>query len=268
MPKYAKRSYKTRKGVKKYTKGNTSRQVMVNRMPKISKSVIAPKFFTSMEASFMGSIDNTGVQSNDFAVSMSNIRNPFSYDALSFTSMTGASLVNNSSVLIQNIAVSGFNALATLYNNYRVHSSTIKVTFTPAAAVDYLEFVVVPCQYNIFTMAPIEPTTYYEAKSMPYSKFRQCTGFNDIPKNTIVSTLKNRTIHGLTKEQYRTDMQNSMNQDNSIYAAAGYENMRNAAFWKIWYAKYNAGTFTNPVSVSVTVRYYVEWFTQEQNLAI
>lgn len=238
-----------------------NKAVMINRMPRALKTIIAPKYFTTMTATLGAVLGTTATQSQNFQVSGSTIYLPF-YDGDEITSMTGCTLATGTPVLTDNNVV-GFRNLREIYTRYRVHASMIRVTFSPTSILDTTEFVVVPCNFDITSASAIIPNSFDSAKGQPYSKFRTCQSTNPEKQNTIISKIKNRTILGLTKEQYRSDLDTSYSINDTTPVASGLPGM--PITWLVWYRKYATGTYTSAVNISVSVRYYVEWFQPQQD---
>lgn len=246
---------------------------MVNRMPKRSKTLIAPKYFTTMEASFQGVLGITATQLQYFDISAFDLARPFfCYEDPSgatntgFTTMTGSALLNTTGV-VESIMTAGFDTLSLLYNKYRVHASKLRITMTPTAGADVLDLCVCPWAGAVTTSGSY-PNTFYEARAQPYSKVIQCTGNNNIKQNTLIHKQKNRTLLGLSKEQYRADLDNCRDSDVLTGSRPTEEpngQAGNPLFWRVYYAKYSSGVFTAPVAVSVNVTYYVEWLQPKNN---
>jgi len=263
-PVYSRRKKRGGKGARNRRKARrANRQVMTNRMPRMSKSVVAAKYFTTMEIGFQGLLSVAATQSQSFRVSSAILNKPLATNQSFTGAVTGASLVGPGTQNINNMYPLGWSQLTQLYGAYRVHATKLNATFTPTASADALEFAVLPVQWDGSVMEV--PNDYPSAKLQPYSKFRQCTGNNNIRQNTIVSKLKNRTIYGLSKEQMRTG-DTSFVIDNDV--ATGPELNQYYSEWLIYYQKYNAGVFTSPCNISLTVTYFVEWMQPRQDYSV
>lgn len=180
--------------------------------------------------------------------------------------MTGATLVNApGAITINQIQPAGFQVLAGIYGNYRVHASQLMVTMTPTAGADVSELNVVPILWDQETATYLQPPNFYAAKSAPYSKNIQVTGNNNIKQNTLINKILSRNILGQSKEQFRTSsavlMTVGQNPD-----VVGQEDT--AWAWRIDYQKYATGVFTANAAISVKVKYYMEFCNIEQDWPI
>jgi len=98
MPSYA-RKYK-RRGKPSYARrkvkranARNSRKVMVNRMPRLSKSIIAPRYFTTIEATFQGRLGVTATESQYFDVYMNGLEPERYYQLLIKVIINGETIV-------------------------------------------------------------------------------------------------------------------------------------------------------------------------------
>lgn len=264
MP-YVRRSRRMRKSrrprygrrIKRFTKKTT----MVNRMPRRLKTVVAPKYFTTIEASMLGvfTIESTP-QFAYFSVSANGPVAPFIQTVPSnskFTDIAGA-VLSGTTLSISDITSTGIRQLRDLYDYVRVHSVAISVTITPTNGQDMLELCVVP--YNGQNSGN-PPLTFYEAKSAPWSKTITCTGFNNIKQNTVFMKVKPRDILGQSKEQYRTD-------DDNLTSLAGDSLPTIPVGILILYNRYSTGTFNGPCNIGIKLKYYCEFTRPIQALSV
>lgn len=231
------------------------RNIMYNRMPARAHSVVAPKYFTTIRASFQGYLESSAnpLQANYFTIKGNDIALPFNTSA-NFTAMTGASLRNEGTVTISDLQPAGLLQLQDLYYKFRVHASRLNVTFTPQAFSTAMELTVLP--YNAVSGPPAD---YYDAKSAPYSKTRMCIDTNNIKQNTIVSKMMSYTVLGCTKEQYRCNekTEGTITVSNSVVSEWN---------WQVYYAAFADATLASDVFITVSIDYMVELFSPLANL--
>lgn len=255
---------KMKKGRRKRGRRNRGKITMINKMPRNLGTIVAPRFFTNMTYSFQGQLGTTATQSQQFGICASLISNPGNVGQIGvFDALTGGTLVNNSAVGLNSLDYAGASNLRGIYNFARIHNTKLTVTFTPNTAADALEFAVLPVPFNPAIAAYNIPTTWYEAKTNPRSKSRQCTGFNDVKGNTLIIRAKNRDVLGMTKEQYRTSLPQQASQD-----PAGLVLENNIVAWFVQYSKYTTGTFSSPCNVYIKMQAYVEWSQPQPDFGV
>lgn len=101
--------------------------------------------------------------------------------------------------------------LATLYNSYRVHKSTAKLTVTNNSAV--------PCQFVLLSSSiATAPASITTAKEQPYSKNAQLSNYQGgLASKTLRASQKTKTILGIREIDDDEEALMANNPDNEWY---------------------------------------------------
>jgi hypothetical protein len=147
--------------------------------------------------------------------------------------------------------------LASLYDKYRVHGSSIAVTCTPTSGSANSIISIVPLIGSELLVA-IPGNDIQRAQSLPRSKFITVSPNNNIRQNRISARCAPHIVLGMTKQQYNdnpytsgiTSTGNPTSED-----AVG----SNQVFWQMNLAPFSAGALTS-CDFEIRVTYLVEFF--------
>lgn len=248
--KYAKKPRAKRVYKKKQYK---SRMVMINSMPKRVHTLVAPIFFTTMQAQIQARLPIGVASTGHFYVYASKLFEPFNNP----TAPLSAIATGLGAIALDNVQPAGILAIANLYENYRVHKCTMRTTFTPRINADQILLVVLPQDQDTTSV-----TTAQQALSQPYSKTITCTGTNNIKQNTMHMGIKNRTYFGRTKQSYRAE--NEYACFGSITGSQPVLNM----YYDTWYETYSGAVTTADININIVLTYSVEFFEPKTELAV
>lgn len=249
------KSAKTKKTLKKYglkRRHKRKSNMMINLS---SRSIIAPHYFAKFKSMVTGfqPVSSARVGST-FTVSGTNFTQPWNTTyPIAGASATGWTVTLGSSTTQ---VFSGYSVMSKLYANYRVHYAELKVTVTPTAATDAGTLVVAFLPFeqvgNIFT------GTWNASNicSLPYAKYRLCTGNNYQKGNTITIGAKNRSVLGMTKNQYNDQLPFLLG-STAVTTEANY--FQYSTDFLVYWAENNALANTNQIMIDVELIQYVEF---------
>jgi len=258
---------KRRKGAPK-KKG--SKMTMVNRMPKSLHTVVAPRYLTELEYGFTGTATmGAGVQGY-FDVWANGLWFPgittYAGGAgLNFTTTAGADLgvggvVYPATVALTALQPVGETMLASLYDKYRVHGSSMSVVVTPEASSANLMVTLVPLSGNE-VIAGIPANDIQRAQSLPRSKAITVSPNNNIKLNRVHAKCAPHNILGMTKQQYNDNPNTSglvaISNPGGPSGPADAES--NVVFWQVNLSPFASG-FSTSANIEVRITYLVEFF--------
>jgi len=234
---------------------------MVNRMPKSLHTVVAPRYLTELEYGFTGSQLSTAGLQGYFNIWANGLWFPGEPlpgpGGNAFTVAIGADegvggVVYPATVALTALQPVGETMLASLYDKYRVHGSSIAVTCTPTSGSANAIISIVPISGSELLVA-IPGNDIQRAQSMPRSKFITVSPNNNIKQNRISARCASHIILGMTKQQY-----------NDSPSTAGITSTENpagdyAVFWQMNLAPFSAGALTS-CDFEIRVTYLVEFF--------
>lgn len=175
-------------------------EVMINKTPAKLHNVIAPHYFTRLEAGFSGNRPAAAGAAAYFDVDMTPYL-PFdpSVGKLFTDASPGpAGVLVPATLALNALEPVGTAALSALYKSYRCYAARLDVTYTPTAGADGSMLIVVPFSSG----SGGEVTDAQIAMSLPYSKAITCTGNNNVKQNRISMYMDLPTLLGLTRTQY------------------------------------------------------------------
>jgi len=103
---------------------------------------------------------------------------------------TNSSTINNPPI--------GYTAYSTLYSQYRVRGSRIKVTVQPQLSTDSILLVVFPVP-QLFSGGTAPP---FETQNQRYARYKICSSSNNVKENTIIHYMNSAEVLGFTHQQY------------------------------------------------------------------
>lgn len=214
----------------------------VNRASIKDHTIVDDRMLTKVSCSFTGDIGSaTTFAPGQFILYGNSFFEPFTVPSNGITTVVTA---QNGSTIAR--PPMGYATLSSLYNQYRVRSSAIKVTVQPTNSTADAPLVVVFPSVGVFSSATGNP---YQTQNQRYSKWKQCTLNNNVAMNTITNYMSSAKVLGFTKQQY------------DDYPATVVSSAPSTAFDWFWQvAIYNAigGNFTGNVIVTVELSMYVE----------
>lgn len=239
--KYMKKSAKE-KSKKTSNRSMNKTTTQYNRAPLSQHTIVADRYMTKMSTSFSGIIA-TPFAPGQFIVYGNSLETPWTTPSNNIgTIVTGR---NGSNIGAQ---MMGYTEVTALYNQYRVRSSSIRVTVQPINAADMPVVVVFPV-IGVFATAT---GGINQTQNQRYSKWKQCSVYNNIKQNTIDSYISSHKAIGLTYQQYENQLANQI---------AAVPGVNLDWYWQV--AIYNpvttGGDFTGNVIVTVELNYYVEF---------
>jgi hypothetical protein len=224
-------------------KKTTQITTMVNKSNIRDHTIIADRFLTKLSSSYTAEIvATTGNAQAQFEVYGNSVFEPFNVPGILISTALQSTL---GSVATQ--PPIGYTALATLYNQYIVRGSRIKITVQPSSLIDNFHVIVFPVltQFSSGTANP------HETQNQRYSRFKLCTASNNVKENTIIHYMNSSEVLGYTKQQYE-------DQPPTLISNAPNSNLD--WFWQI--AINQAQGATNPnsgVYVNVEIDMYCEF---------
>lgn len=227
-------------------------RVMINTMPRRVHNIVAPIFFTTMQLQAQARLEIGSGPAGRFSINCSKLLNPFATDDPLTTIATQLGAID-----IDTISPTGLQALAALYDSYKVHKCTMRITFTPATTVDPLLLIALPQDGEMaFT------STAQTAQAQVYAKTITCTGTNNIKQNTLHMGIKQRTYFGKTKQAYRAE-NDYAGMDGILSTIPNIE-----MYYFIYYSLYSGVVSVGPISINIVLTYNVEFFQPTNNVAI
>lgn len=249
------KTYKKKPVKKTYRKKRVykSARVMVNSMPKRVHNLVAPIFFTTMQAQVQCRIPAASAAEGNFNVYCSKLHEPFN----TATAPLSAIATVLGSIPINNVLPAGLTAIANLYESYRVHKCHMRITATPRVVADQLLLVILPQDEDTTLVASTQ-----QALSQPYSKTITCTGTNNIRQNTMHMGVKSRTFFGRTKQSFRSE-----NDYACIEGVIGGSPILNM-YYDVWYQTYSGAVLSADLNINVVLTYSVEFFEPKSDLPV
>lgn len=254
---FKKKTFKPNKGVNKSF-------TFKNFAPKIPFPM---RMLTTLSCNASGYIATAGARSSyGLSVPGAGIYLPFntksSYPTSSgfptvVTQLTGATS-------FATIQCTGYNQLNSLYKQFRVIGSKIKVTIFPVVAGDTVNVALLPStqenQINVgFSGASggVNPLPA-QASTYPYSKMKVCDRESSPKACTLTSFMSTAKINALSASQYKNDVVNGVGiaSDPNVTVGAQSEDLP----WLWWISLQSADNdvFAGNMLVNVTITYYVE----------
>lgn len=230
---------------------------MVNRTPARLHNVIAPHYYTRLEAGFAGNRPAAAAAQSYFDIDMSAYL-PFdpSIGKLWTDAAPGpAGVLVPATLALNALEPVGAAALAALYKSYRVYAAKLDITYSPTAGADATMMVVQP--YSTFVGGP--STDAQAAMSQPYSKAITCTGNNNVRQNRISSYMDVATMLGFTRQQYKDATTSIGNYDAS--------NPGIGAAFRVYLDTLSGAALSAIAVVEVRLTLWVESLYPLQNLA-
>lgn len=219
-------------------KSNRKTNVLTNRTRISDHAYMPDNYRTPMSVSYQGYIQTASTPTY-FDVYGNSVYRPFQTTQQISTMVTAVASSTAASSPI------GYTNLSSLYNEYRVRASRIKVTVTPSLASDAVTVVVQPINS---VLGAVAPPTY--AMNERYSKWKLCTFSNNVKENTIIHYMNSSKALGLTPEQY--DSQLPIVVGNAPAASLDW-------YWQVS-CYTNSGIATvGQIFVTVELDLYVEW---------
>lgn len=173
-----------------------SRITMLNKQ--FNHTAVPARYFTKLKIAACGFMPATASKSfGYFSVYAGQLFAPFTSD-YPLTSPNGQfTLTSGSSVGAQ---YPGYSALAALYQGYKVHGVSTKVTFMNSNLTDTLNIVAAYMPACDITSLPV--LNYEDLLAQPGAKTKVIQPTTSGQDNTIYTKVKMRDLVGLTKAQY------------------------------------------------------------------
>lgn len=232
-----KRSFGTRK--RRHVRRSTG--TVVNRQPRGSHIPIPLRFLTRGVITFVGYVPS-GVASGYFYLNATSIYQPGNQVSAKFTDATNGSGVVAVGGLTNNVV--GYTDLSAIYDNYKVHSSRVKVTCNPQNQADSSTFAMCPVNGNL--LSNVNVSTVIDSA---YGKYKQVNSSSDARANTISMKCRINKLLGITKRQY-LDVANP--------AINGVLGSQFAAYWLIAWAVSDATNLGARLDFVVEMEYWYE----------
>lgn len=239
-------SFRRKKGTSKSKRSFSSRKrshnrtdTMVNRASIRDHTIVADRMLTKVSCSYSGYIP-AATGPGQFIVYGNSMYEPFTTPSKSINGLvTGTNGSNEAQPPV------GYGTLSALYNQYRVRSSSIKVTVQSENLSDNPVLVVFPVVglYSSGTGGIVD------TQNQRYAVWKQCSCSNNTAQNTVSCYISSAKALGMTKQQY---------DDYPATAFGGAPTTNLDWYWQV--AIYNplSGDFTAQVIVTVDIGYYIE----------
>lgn len=240
--KYMKKSCATKKKKTSSRVGHNRSTTQINRGNLRDHTIVADRYLTSVATSFSGTIA-TPFAAGQFLVSGNAFYQPWSTPSHNIGTIVTGSNSSNTGALPM-----GYTALTTLYNQYRVNASSIKITVQPTTTIDCPIVVVFPT-VGLFAAATggIDLT-----QNQRYSRWKQCSTANNVKENSITNYMSSAKVLGLTKQQY---------EDQLAIQIAQQPGTNLDWYWQIAIYQPDGTTadFTSKIFVTVELNLYMEF---------
>jgi len=197
----------------------------------------------------MGAGTNTG----SFAFALNDLINPFSKTGALAVGLPGLVIAGQNAQFLKNILVNTTTNTG-IYNQYRIWSTAVTVTYTPGNAADSVNTVMVPLA----------------SASVSYSSFEaMSTGSNSVSgASTFGSSAAGSTMSGIWSMPALAGVPKNLFPafSSSIGTFAASPGLQH--FLQVAYRTDNNAVLTAVVGIRVQIAYHVEFFTRADAVAL
>ena len=243
------RSTRRRLSGKKYYKKvlKKGQMTLVNSSKPKLNIPINPKFLTKFTVSATGYVPSAAGPSGFFAVKLNSPYQPLNASAGLFTAVTNGSGVYLGAIS-SGVNPRGFSNLCslTMYNNYRVYASRIKITVIPRSVLDQVLVTVVP-----ITNATLSAQTAELEQNVAFSKEIIASSNTDNNRNTFTHYIDLQSLDGLNKYQLMSD---------TTKVGTYQTNPSDLSVWAIKWLNTNNAALNSALAFNYEITYYTELF--------
>lgn len=225
------------------------------------------KFYTPLRCGISGYVAPTLNASNLisylFCIPGNSIYQPFAGLASLPAPATYISVVTGQTALAT-VQCTGYSQLATIYSNYKVKGSSIKVKINGQAAVDDLIISVAPMAYNVATTLGVVGTFNATVPgipslgNMPYAKKQLVNALVENRNSQVSSYCTTAQANGLSKLQYDASIINGVSIANQTNTTAGAQLEDLPWVWVIGIENAYNTAFSYKQAVDIDITYYAE----------